>query len=52
MTKYFREAKKYCAQWQLKGNWGLTHNLYAIFIGFTQHNNCAIAIVNIHVIKA
>jgi len=47
VTKYFRVAKKYCAQWQLKGSRCLTHNLCAIFIGFTQHDNCAIAIANI-----
>ena len=38
--------EKYCAHLQLKGSRCLTHNLCAIFIGFTQHNNCAIAIVN------
>ena len=39
--------KKYCAQWQLKGSRCLTHDLCATFIGFTQRDNCAIAIVNI-----
>ena len=39
--------KKYCAQWQLKGSRCLTHDLCAIFIGFTQRDNCTIAIVNI-----
>jgi len=39
VTKHFRIAKKYCAQWQL--------NLCAIFTGSTQHDNCAIATVNI-----
>jgi len=39
--------KKYCAQWQLKGSRCLTHDLCAIFVGFTQRDNCAIAIVNI-----
>jgi len=47
MTKHFRVAKKYCAQWQLKGSRCLTHDLYAIFVGFTQYDNYAIAIVNI-----
>ena len=47
VTKHFRVAKKYCAQWQLKGSRCLTHDLCAIFIGFTQRDNCAIAIVNI-----
>ena len=46
VTKHFREAKKYCAQWQLKGSRRLTHNLCTIF-GFTQRDDCAIAIVNI-----
>ena len=47
VTKHFCVAKKYCAQWQLKGSRCLTHDLCAIFIGFTQCDNCAIAIVNI-----
>ena len=47
VTRHFRVAKKYCAQWQLKGSRCLTHNLCAIFIGFTRHDNCTIAIVNI-----
>ena len=34
-------------QRQLKGNRCLSHDLCAIFIGFTQRDNCAIAIVNI-----
>ena len=38
--------KKYCAQWKLKGSQCLTHDLCAIFVGFTQRDNCAIAIVN------
>ena len=40
-------GKKYCAQWQRKGSRCLTHNLCAIFIGFNQRDNCAVAIVNI-----
>ena len=36
VTKHFRMAKKYCAQWQLNGSWCLTHNLCAIFTGSTQ----------------
>jgi len=47
VTKHFCVAKNYCAQWQLKGSRYLTHDLCAIFIGFTQRDNCAIAIVNI-----
>jgi len=47
VTKHFHVAKKYCAQWQLKGSRCLTHDLCSIFIGFTQRDNCAIAIVNI-----
>ena len=39
--------KKYCAEWQLTGSRCLTHDLCAIFVGFTQRDNCAIAIVNI-----
>ena len=42
VTKHFRVAKKCCA-WQLKG----TRDLCAIFIGFTQCDNFAIAIINI-----
>ena len=45
VTKHFRVEKKYCAQQQLKGIRCLTHNLCAIFIGFTQHDNCAIAML-------
>ena len=47
MTKHFHVAKKYCAQWQLKWSQCQTHDLCAIFIGFTQRDNCDIAIVNI-----
>jgi len=47
VTKHFRVAKKYCAQWQLNGSWCLTYNLCAIFTGSTQHDNCAIVTVNI-----
>ena len=39
VTKHFRMAKKYCAQWQLKGNRCLTHDLCAIFVEFTQRDN-------------
>ena len=51
VAKHFRVAKKYCAQWQLKGSRCLTHDLCTIFIGFTQRDNCAIAIVNIIKLK-
>ena len=47
MTKHFHVTKKYCAQWQLNGSQCLTHDLCAIFIGSTQHNNCTIVTVNI-----
>jgi len=47
VTKHFCVAKKYCAQWQLKGSRCLAHNLCAIFVGFTQRDNCTIATVNI-----
>ena len=47
VTKHFRMAKKYCAQWQLNGSWCLTDNLCAIFTGSTQRDNCAIVAVNI-----
>ena len=47
VTKHFVWQKKYCAQWQLKGSRCLTHDLCAIFVGFTQRDNCTIAIVNI-----
>jgi len=30
--------EKYCAQWQLKGSRCLTHDLCAIFVGFTQRD--------------
>ena len=42
-----KHVTKYCAQWQLKGSRCLTHDLCAIFTGFTQRDNCAIAKVNI-----
>ena len=47
MTKHFCVAEKYCAQLLLNGSHCLTHDLGAIFIGFTQCDNCAIVIVNI-----
>ena len=48
MTKHFHiMAKKYCAQWKLNGSQCLTHDLFAIFAGFTQHDNCTIETVNI-----
>jgi len=47
LTKHFHVAKKYCAQQQLNGSQCLTHDFCAIFTGFTQHENCAIATVNL-----
>jgi len=35
MTKLMCGKKKYCAQQQLNGSWCLTHDLCAIFTGFT-----------------
>ena len=47
MAKHFRMAKIYCAQWQLNGGQCLTHDLCAIYTGFTQCDNCTIATVYI-----
>jgi len=44
VTKHFFVAKKYCAQWQLKGSRCLTPNVCTIFIGFTQRDNCTMVI--------
>ena len=43
--------QKYCAQWQLNITRCLTHNLCAISIGFTQCDNCTIALYS-NTIKA
>jgi len=51
VTKHLCVAKKDCAQQQLNGSWFLTHDLCAVFTGFTQDDNCAVVPVNI-ILKA
>ena len=38
VTKHLCMARKYCAQWQLNRSRCLTHDLCAVFTGFTQRD--------------